>query len=77
MKLFQVDAFTDRLFAGNPAGVCLLEAEVPDAWMQSMAAEMNLSETTFILPPQDLANTARVRIFNRTAEMPFAARATP
>jgi len=49
MKLFQVDAFTDRLFAGNPAGVCLLEAEVPDAWMQSMAAEMNLSETAFLL----------------------------
>ena len=49
MKLFQVDAFTDRLFAGNPAGVCLLEAEAPDPWMQSMAAEMNLSETAFLL----------------------------
>ncbi len=49
MKLFQVDAFTDRLFAGNPAGVCLLDAEVPDSWMQSMAAEMNLSETAFLL----------------------------
>ena len=49
MKLFQVDAFTDRLFAGNPAGVCLLEAEVPDTWMRSMAAEMNLSETAFLL----------------------------
>jgi len=49
MQLFQVDAFTDRLFAGNPAGVCLLEAEVPDSWMQSMAAEMNLSETAFLL----------------------------
>jgi trans-2,3-dihydro-3-hydroxyanthranilate isomerase len=40
--------------------------------MQSLAAEMNLSETTFILPPADPAHTARVRIFNRTAEMPFA-----
>ena len=49
MKLFQVDAFTDRLFAGNPAGVCLLEAEAQDTWMQSMAAEMNLSETAFLL----------------------------
>src|SRR5690349_4928767 len=40
--------------------------------MQSLAAELNYSETTFVLPPDDPANTARVRIFNRTAEMPFA-----
>src|SRR5258708_10256851 len=40
--------------------------------MQSLAAEFNLSETTFVLPPSDPAHTARVRIFNRTAEMPFA-----
>ncbi len=43
-----------------------------DAQMQSLAAEMNLSETTFVLPPADPAHTARMRIFNRTAEMPFA-----
>jgi PhzF family phenazine biosynthesis protein len=49
VKLFQVDAFTETLFAGNPAGVCLLEADAPDTWMQSMAAEMNLSETAFLL----------------------------
>jgi trans-2,3-dihydro-3-hydroxyanthranilate isomerase len=40
--------------------------------MQSLAAEFNLSETTFVLPPENPANTARVRIFNRTSEMPFA-----
>ena len=40
--------------------------------MQALAAELNLSETTFVLPPADPANTARVRIFHRTAEMPFA-----
>ncbi|MGE5339516.1 MAG: PhzF family phenazine biosynthesis protein, partial [Gemmatimonadota bacterium] len=40
--------------------------------MQSLAAEMNYSETTFVLPPSDPSNTARVRIFNRTSEMPFA-----
>ena len=40
--------------------------------MQALAAEFNLSETTFVLPPSDKANTARVRIFNRKAEMPFA-----
>ena len=49
MQLFQVDAFTDRLFAGNPAGVCLLDTEVSESWMQNMAAEMNLSETAFLL----------------------------
>jgi trans-2,3-dihydro-3-hydroxyanthranilate isomerase len=45
---------------------------ISDADMQALAAEFNYSETTFVLPPADPANTARVRIFNRTAEMPFA-----
>src|SRR5262249_7638098 len=44
----------------------------PGGEMQWLAAEFNLSETTFVLPPQDAANTARVRIFARTSEMPFA-----
>jgi PhzF family phenazine biosynthesis protein len=48
--LAQVDAFTDRPFGGNPAAVCLLREEVPAAWMQSVAAEMNLAETAFVLP---------------------------
>src|SRR3712207_303553 len=43
-----------------------------DAEMQALAAEFNLSETAFVLPPEDPAHTARVRIFHRTAEMPFA-----
>ena len=43
-----------------------------DAQMQALANEFNLSETTFVLPPENPANTARVRIFTRTAEMPFA-----
>ncbi|MDA0634832.1 PhzF family phenazine biosynthesis protein [Nonomuraea sp. MCN248] len=49
MRLFIVDAFTDRAFQGNPAGVCLLEDRVPDAWMQAVAAELKLSETAFLL----------------------------
>ena len=48
--LYQVDAFTDLPFKGNPASVCLLDAPEPDAWMQALAAEMNLSETAFLLP---------------------------
>jgi PhzF family phenazine biosynthesis protein len=47
-KCWQVDAFTDRPFAGNPAAVCWLEDEADPQWMQAVAAEMNLSETTFV-----------------------------
>lgn len=67
-----VDVFTDRRFGGNQLAVVLDAAELSDAQMQALAAEFNLSETTFVLPPADATHTARVRIFNRTAEMPFA-----
>ena len=48
--LFVVDAFTDVAFGGNPAAVCLLDAPADPAWMQAVAAEMNLSETAFVIP---------------------------
>jgi trans-2,3-dihydro-3-hydroxyanthranilate isomerase len=67
-----VDVFTDRRFGGNPLAVFPDAEGLSDGEMQSLAAEFNLSETTFVLPPKDAANTARVRIFNRKAEMPFA-----
>jgi trans-2,3-dihydro-3-hydroxyanthranilate isomerase len=67
-----VDVFTQARFGGNPLAVFTDATGMSDAQMQSLAAEMNLSETTFVLPPADPAHTARVRIFNRTAEMPFA-----
>src|SRR5215470_743343 len=50
MRLFQVDAFADRVFAGNPAAVCLLGGPAEAGWMQSVASEMNLSETAFVEP---------------------------
>ena len=55
MRLRIVDAFTERAFAGNPAGVCLLDAgDWPDAgWMQQVAAELNLPMTAFVLPQGD------------------------
>ena len=53
IPLFQVDAFAAKAFAGNPAAVCLLEEEAKVEWMQSVAAEMNLSETAFLLPQND------------------------
>jgi trans-2,3-dihydro-3-hydroxyanthranilate isomerase len=67
-----VDVFTERRFGGNPLAVFPDARGLGDDEMQSLAAEFNLSETTFVLPPENPANTARVRIFNRRTEMPFA-----
>jgi trans-2,3-dihydro-3-hydroxyanthranilate isomerase len=67
-----VDVFTDRRFGGNPLAVFPDAQGMTTAEMQALAAEFNLSETTFVLPPADPANTAQVRIFTRTREMPFA-----
>jgi PhzF family phenazine biosynthesis protein len=53
LPLFQVDAFTDRPFAGNPAAVCLLNERGDAAWMQQVAREMNLSETAFLYRQDD------------------------
>lgn len=53
MRLLQVDAFTAEPFKGNPAAVCLLDRERDEVWMQNVAAEMNLSETAFLLPHAD------------------------
>ncbi len=49
MKLYQVDAFTNKLFAGNPAGVCIMPFMKDDDWMQNVARELNLSETAFLV----------------------------
>jgi trans-2,3-dihydro-3-hydroxyanthranilate isomerase len=67
-----VDVFTGRRFGGNPLAVFPDAQGLSDEEMQALAAEFNLSETTFVLPPEDPAHSARVRIFNRTQEMPFA-----
>ncbi len=67
-----LDVFTDRRFGGNQLAVFPDARGLSDADMQALATEFNLSETTFVLPPKDPAHTAQVRIFNRSAEMPFA-----
>jgi trans-2,3-dihydro-3-hydroxyanthranilate isomerase len=67
-----VDVFTDRRFGGNPLAVVLNGEGLTTTQMQSVAAEFNLSETTFVLPPKDPAHTAEVRIFTPKAELPFA-----
>jgi trans-2,3-dihydro-3-hydroxyanthranilate isomerase len=66
------DVFTDRPFGGNPLAVVLDAEGLDSAAMQTIAAEFNYSETSFVLPPQDLAHTAQVRIFTPAREMPFA-----
>lgn len=71
-EFLTLDVFTTTRFAGNPLAVFPDARGMSDAAMQSLAAEFNLSETTFVLPPEQPGNTARVRIFHRTAEMPFA-----
>ena len=67
-----VYVFTGTQFAGNPLGVVLNADGLSTAQMQAIAAEFNLAETTFVLPPRDRANTAEVRIFTPRYEMPFA-----
>ena len=52
-EIFQVDAFTTEAFAGNPAGVCVMATEGDEGWMQSVAGEMNLSETAFLHRRED------------------------
>ena len=53
LQIFQVDAFTDKPFSGNPAAVCMLSEPRDDGWMQNVAREMNLSETAFLLKQED------------------------
>jgi trans-2,3-dihydro-3-hydroxyanthranilate isomerase len=67
-----VDVFTDRAFGGNPLAVVLDAGGLSTAQMQAIASEFNYSETTFVLPPQDAAHDARVRIFTVRSEIPFA-----
>lgn len=71
--LFQVDAFTATPFRGNPAAVCLLAEPADEAWMQQLAAEMNLSETAFLVPIEDGYN---LRWFTPTIEVDLCGHAT-
>lgn len=66
------DVFSDTPFQGNPVAVVLDAQGLSQQQMQSIAAEFVYSETTFVLPPQNAAHTARVRIFTPTREIPFA-----
>ncbi|MGU3495764.1 PhzF family phenazine biosynthesis protein [Xanthobacteraceae bacterium A53D] len=71
-----LDVFTDRALGGNPLAVVLDAKGLDDAAMQGITREFNHSETAFVLPPRDAANTARVRIFTTAHEIPFAGHPT-
>ena len=73
IPLYQVDAFTDTPFGGNPAAVCILEHPRDDGWMQAVAAEMNLSETAFLEP---LGEEWRLRWFTPAQEVDLCGHAT-
>src|SRR5688572_15905280 len=73
LALYQVDAFTDQPFAGNPAAVCLLPEPREKSWMQMVAREMNLSETAFLHPEND---GWRLRWFTPTVEVALCGHAT-
>lgn len=73
VKCWTVDAFTDRPFHGNPASICWLEDDRPTEWMQSVAAEMNLSETAFV---QKQPDGYGLRWFTPTMEVDLCGHAT-
>lgn len=73
IPIYQVDAFTDTPFKGNPAAVCVLDSEADAQWMQNLAAEMNLSETAFVRPVE---NKWELRWFTPITEVPLCGHAT-
>lgn len=81
MQMFQVDAFTDRLFAGNPAAVLILDDWLPEHLMQSIASENNLAETAFARPNPSANGSGKnssweLRWFTPTHEVNFCGHAT-
>ena len=73
IKIYQVDAFTDRLFSGNPAAVCITETHLSEELMQSIAFEKNLAETSFVVPA---GKDFEIRWFTPKAEVDLCGHAT-
>jgi PhzF family phenazine biosynthesis protein len=71
--IYQVDAFTNQVFKGNPAGVCILDHEPEPEWMQNIAMEMNLSETAFVFPG---VNGTMIRFYTPEVEINLCGHAT-
>jgi trans-2,3-dihydro-3-hydroxyanthranilate isomerase len=76
LDLVTYDVFTETPFLGNPLAIVPHAEFLTEGQMQTLARELNLSETIFVMPPADTANTAKVRIFYPKAEIPFAGHPT-
>jgi trans-2,3-dihydro-3-hydroxyanthranilate isomerase len=76
LEFHTLDVFTETGFAGNPLAVVLKADTLSASQMQLIAREFNLSETVFVLEPENPAHSARVRIFTPTSELPFAGHPT-
>ncbi len=76
VPLYQVDAFADQAFRGNPAAVCLYEQWLPDGFMQAVAAENNLSETAFVVPQGEDGDDWELRWFTPLTEVDLCGHAT-
>ncbi|WFG35301.1 PhzF family phenazine biosynthesis isomerase [Candidatus Lucifugimonas marina] len=76
IPVFQIDAFTDQPFSGNPAAVCPLDEWLRDDEMQAIAAEMNLSETAFFRPKENVDGEHGLRWFTPTVEVDLCGHAT-
>ena len=75
-RFVTADVFTDRIFGGNPLAVLPDARGLADPQMQAVARELNLSETVFVLPPDDPAHAKKLRIFTPAREVPFAGHPT-
>ncbi|OQX18050.1 MAG: oxidoreductase [Candidatus Altiarchaeales archaeon A3] len=75
MEIYQVDAFTNKMFSGNPAGVCILASHKDENWMQNVAKEMNLSETAFLQKDND-NDGFKLRWFTPVREVELCGHAT-
>ncbi|MEM9279400.1 MAG: PhzF family phenazine biosynthesis protein [Pseudomonadota bacterium] len=75
-RFHTLDVFTNQPLAGNPLAVVLDSDGLDDKSMQAIAAEFNLSETVFVMPPETDGGTARIRIFTPVHELPFAGHPT-
>ncbi len=73
IKMYQVDAFTNKVFGGNPAAICLLDRWLPDEILQAIATENNLPETAYIIPKND---NYLLRWFTPTQEVDLCGHAT-
>jgi len=75
LRTFIVDAFTDKPFRGNPAGICLVDSELPDDLMSRIAGELNATVTAFVLP-LDAPGRFAIRYFSTKQEIPLCGHAT-